>query len=293
MATASTSGSVRYDPKSGIIESIAGIGEQGAAPDGTPASKAQFTFFGGMVYTKDGDLIFTSLDHRILKLEAKTRMHRVIGGTGQSGFAGDGGPAAAAQFNTPYGIAITPAGDLIVADASNRRVRKIDGRSGVVTTIAGPGWVLWPSVWSTDSHVSRRALAGHAEGRARSGARCARPRRRRGWSDEQSENQSASRSSGVLISDRSPLHQLGFAQAAGRTTCQLPPGWWSLRSLLSAIPARAFDLGHPSILDTQILPLLVFNQRSDSAYLRCGTPEQPRRMQAPCVQWPTTWANDY
>ena len=127
----------RYDPKSGVIETIAGIGEQGAAPDGTPASKAQFTFFGGIAYTKDGDLVFTSLDHRILKLEAKTNVIRVIGGTGQSGFAGDGGPATAAQFNTPYGVAITPAGDLIIADASNRRVRRIDGRTGTVSTIVG------------------------------------------------------------------------------------------------------------------------------------------------------------
>ena len=127
----------RWEPKTGIIETIAGIGERGAAPDGTPAAKAQFTFFGGMAFTKDGDLVFTSLDHRILKLEAKTNVIRVIAGTGQAGFAGDGGPATAAQFNTPYGIAFTPSGDLIVADASNRRVRRIDGRSGIVSTIVG------------------------------------------------------------------------------------------------------------------------------------------------------------
>jgi DNA-binding beta-propeller fold protein YncE len=130
----------RYDPKTGIIETIAGVGERGAAPDGTPAAKAPFTFFGGMAFTKDGDLVFTSLDHRILKIEAKTNVLRVIAGTGQAGFSGDGGPASAAQFSTPYGIAITPAGDLIVADAGNRRVRRIDGKTGVVTTLAGPEW---------------------------------------------------------------------------------------------------------------------------------------------------------
>jgi sugar lactone lactonase YvrE len=127
----------RWDPKTGIIETIAGIGERGAAPDGTPAAKAQFTFFGGMAFTKDGDLVFTSLDHRILKLETKTNVIRVIAGTGQAGFAGDGGPATAAQFNTPYGIAITSSGDLIIADASNRRVRRIDGKTGTVSTITG------------------------------------------------------------------------------------------------------------------------------------------------------------
>ena len=127
----------RYDPKSGIIETIAGVGERGTAPDGTPAAKAQFMFFGGLVFTKEGDLVFTSLDHRILKIEAKANVLRVIAGTGEAGFSGDGGPAAAAKFNTPYGIAITPTGDLIVADAGNKRVRRIDGRNGVVTTVAG------------------------------------------------------------------------------------------------------------------------------------------------------------
>ena len=55
-ATASISASVATIRRAGVIETIAGIGERGAAPDGTPAAKAQFTFFGGMAYTKDGDL---------------------------------------------------------------------------------------------------------------------------------------------------------------------------------------------------------------------------------------------
>jgi hypothetical protein len=74
-----------------------------------------------------------------LKLEAKTNVIRVVAGTGERGFAGDGGPAARAQFDIPYGLAMTGAGDLIVADAGNRRVRRADGRTGIIITIAGPG----------------------------------------------------------------------------------------------------------------------------------------------------------
>jgi NHL repeat-containing protein len=126
----------RWDPETGVITTIAGNGERGSATDGTAAAQAPFTFFGAMVYTQNGDLVFTSLDHRILKLEAKSDVIRVVAGTGEPGFSGDGGPATKAQLNTPYGLALTASGDLIVADASNKRVRRIDGRTGVITTIA-------------------------------------------------------------------------------------------------------------------------------------------------------------
>jgi hypothetical protein len=74
-----------------------------------------------------------------LKLDAKTNVIRVVAGTGERDFAGDAGPVARAQFDIPYGLAMTGAGDLIVADAGNRRVRRADGRTGIIITIAGPG----------------------------------------------------------------------------------------------------------------------------------------------------------
>ena len=127
----------RWDPATGIIETIAGIGEQGTALDGTQARDAKFTFFGAMVIDRAGDLVFTSLDNRILKLDRRAGVIRVLAGTGAAGFAGDGGAARDAQFATPYGLVIAPNGDMIVADAGNARVRRIDARTGVIRTIAG------------------------------------------------------------------------------------------------------------------------------------------------------------
>jgi len=60
-------------------------------------------------------------------------------GTGQVGFSGDGGPAYAADFNEPTGVAVDSKSDVFIADASNNRVREIVAKSGVITTIAGTG----------------------------------------------------------------------------------------------------------------------------------------------------------
>ncbi|MFJ8470943.1 hypothetical protein ACIRD5_03280, partial [Kitasatospora sp. NPDC094011] len=61
-----------------------------------------------------------------------------VAGTGPAAFAGDNGPAVAAQLNRPIGLAVDGAGTLYIADCSNHRVRKVttDGRIG---TLAGTG----------------------------------------------------------------------------------------------------------------------------------------------------------
>lgn len=61
-----------------------------------------------------------------------------IAGTGVAGFAGDGGPAVAAQINDPFGVVRGPDGALWFCEYSGQRVRKID-RNGRVTTVAGNG----------------------------------------------------------------------------------------------------------------------------------------------------------
>jgi DNA-binding beta-propeller fold protein YncE len=75
--------------------------------------------------------------HRLLRV--KNGHAEVVAGNGQKGFGGDGGPAAQAQLNSPHSIAIAPSGDVYIADSFNCRVRKIDAKSGIITTFAGTG----------------------------------------------------------------------------------------------------------------------------------------------------------
>jgi DNA-binding beta-propeller fold protein YncE len=60
-------------------------------------------------------------------------------GTGERGFAGDGGPAERAVLNGPFDIGFDPAGNLYFSDTFNHRIRRIDARSSIITTVAGNG----------------------------------------------------------------------------------------------------------------------------------------------------------
>ena len=60
-------------------------------------------------------------------------------GTGDKGFSGDGGPAAKAKLDNPFDLVFDAAGNLIFSDAQNHRIRRVDARTGVITTIAGTG----------------------------------------------------------------------------------------------------------------------------------------------------------
>lgn len=64
---------------------------------------------------------------------------QTFAGTGVKGFAGDNGPALSAAFSSPNAMAADAAGNIYISDLVNNRIRRIDGKSGIVTTYAGNG----------------------------------------------------------------------------------------------------------------------------------------------------------
>src|SRR5438552_3404194 len=73
----------------------------------------------------------------IRRIDTTTGIETVVAGNGASGFAGDGGPATAAELNYPTGVALDTAGDLFIADQDSSVVRKVDGTTGAISTVAG------------------------------------------------------------------------------------------------------------------------------------------------------------
>lgn len=122
------------------IDAIVGTGEAGFSGDGGPAAKARLNQPFDVVYDRDGNLYLSDTgNQRIRRVDAKTGVITTVVGDGSKGFAGDGGPATSAKLDEPYGMAIDGDGTLYFADRLNRRVRRVDGRTGVITTVAGNG----------------------------------------------------------------------------------------------------------------------------------------------------------
>jgi DNA-binding beta-propeller fold protein YncE len=196
---------VRYiDMKSGTISTAAGTGIRGYSGDGGPANAAQLAQPHSIALDKsDNVYICDIMNHRVRRIDAKTRtittfagtgqpdptpadaplagtptrgprsidiapdgtMYLIlregnkvfsidpahtrlthIAGTGELGYSGDGGPSISAKFgapgnplNGPKGVTYAADRSLYVSDTENHVIRRIDLRSGIVTTVAGTG----------------------------------------------------------------------------------------------------------------------------------------------------------
>ena len=94
----------------------------------------------GMAMGPDGALYFCDLDNqRIRRLDLKTKQLSAIAGNGQRGYRGDGGPALEASLNMPHEVRFDANGDMYVAERDNHVIRKIDMKSGVISTVVGTG----------------------------------------------------------------------------------------------------------------------------------------------------------
>lgn len=110
----------------------------GYVGDGGPATSAGLRFPRWVLQDAAGNTYLSdTFNHRIRKI-ASNGLISTFAGTGIAAFSGDGGQARNANLSYPSGIAYDAAGNMIVADAGNNRIRKID-TAGVITTIAGVG----------------------------------------------------------------------------------------------------------------------------------------------------------
>ena len=122
------------------ITTVAGTGAQGYAGDGSPATQALLNNPFDLAFDPAGNLCFAdTYNHCIRRIDARSGVITTIAGTGEQGFSGDGGPATRARMNQPYGMVIDRNCNIYVADRLNGRVRRIDGATGVITTLAGDG----------------------------------------------------------------------------------------------------------------------------------------------------------
>ncbi len=116
----------KVDIESGIVTTIAGNGVDGYSGDNGPATAASLKKPAAICFDTCGNLYFSDEDNnRVRRIDAATGIITTVAGNGSAGFSGDGGPATAAQFNHPTGVAIDKNFNLYVGDYYNHRVRKV------------------------------------------------------------------------------------------------------------------------------------------------------------------------
>src|SRR4051812_25611491 len=90
------------------------------------AGAIELIYPNGLAIDRLGNLFISDIGtHRILKLDGEGKFS-VFAGSGEAGFAGDGGPALAARLSSPMDLLFDADGNLLIADTFNHRIRKID-----------------------------------------------------------------------------------------------------------------------------------------------------------------------
>lgn len=131
----------RIDLTTGVITTMAGTGEKSPTPEG--ADFAPTTPLNGpraIDFDPRGNLYLVLREgNKVLRVDAKTNKISLLAGTGVKGWTGDGGPAVKADLNGPKGVAWSRDGGVYIADTESHTIRRIDTKTGVITTVLGNG----------------------------------------------------------------------------------------------------------------------------------------------------------
>lgn len=156
---------IRMIDSAGFIRTVVGNGDAAYAGDGGDPLSASLNAPSDIDIAPDGTLyIADTMNHVIRKVNPERTQITTLVGTGERGFSGDGGPADAAQLDRPYGLCLSPTGELYIADTYNNRIRKVSQDiSDADLTDHGSGFAEVEVIPCTDEVGSICTYAGTGE----------------------------------------------------------------------------------------------------------------------------------
>src|ERR1700682_3475824 len=126
--------------QAGWINTYAGNGGILYSGDGVAATSTTVYQPFGLALDASGNLYIADAGNaRIRRVDASSGIITTVAGSGTWGYAGDGGPATAAQLSGPYDVKLDGSGNLYVCDSNNNRIRRVDAVTGIISTVAGTG----------------------------------------------------------------------------------------------------------------------------------------------------------
>ena len=124
----------------GIITTIAGIGQKGFSGDGGLATLAKLNNPNAVALDRFGNIyICDTYNKRIRKIEISTGNINTIAGNDTFDYSGEGIDARLAKLSFPMGLISDKQGNLLFADEGNNRIRKINTQTNIISTVAGNG----------------------------------------------------------------------------------------------------------------------------------------------------------
>src|SRR6185312_7949945 len=124
----------------GSIDTVAGTSQAGSSGDGGPASMALLREPFHCEFDRQGNLLIAdAMAGKIRRVNLTSGLIATVAGDGSNGLGTDGARALEATIGTPYAMAVDTNGDLYIVDQKTPVVRKVDGKSGRISTFAGTG----------------------------------------------------------------------------------------------------------------------------------------------------------
>ena len=128
------------DLGTGRIRTLSGTGARAATPDGAPLAGTPLNGPRALDYSPQRGLYLALREgNAVFRIDLQAGRLAHLAGTGKSGYAGDGGPAREALLSGPKGIALSPRGDLYLADTERHTIRVIRTATGIIETVVGDG----------------------------------------------------------------------------------------------------------------------------------------------------------
>lgn len=130
----------RVDAATGVITTVAGLGQPRYSGDGGLAVEAGLNEPAALAVS-DGGLLYIAdqNNNRVRAVDLATGVIRTVAGTGTAAYNGDGMAATETGLAGPAGLALTSDGTLFIADSFNGRIRAVDPGTGLISTVAGDG----------------------------------------------------------------------------------------------------------------------------------------------------------
>jgi len=125
----------------GLIETFAGNGKSRSTGDGKRARKAGIPLPNHIVLDRNEQFLYIAENgsDRVRRVDLQTGLLHNFAGIGETCYSGDYGPCGEAGLYLPLGIACDSHNHVYICDSGSNRIRKVDGETGIITTVVGTG----------------------------------------------------------------------------------------------------------------------------------------------------------